>query len=291
MYPILKEVLLIMKKKVLSILDFSTITIILIFMFLCFCFEIKLFASSTKPTSAIQQINCTYPETIHYIEFKVKNLDTTLLLSTVKNEKTEESLQAAVNPTIRYYPQKNTITIINSFEKKKDEFNELAYIDELSKQNKETLTILKDFFCDTWGPVISGKEIKEIPSDAFSNLLNDNSFVSWVNKDNEIIQLEFSPEKKLNSKTITNYENKTKLSTHYQYQQELIKYIAEIVSNKNETYKSVYQIDYIPIDNLQIPSQIKYNDTLLNFDNQKIVYSQTKQKKEIAENIELEDSF
>jgi len=278
-----------MKKKVLSILDFSTIAIILIFMFLCFCFEIKLFASNTKNTSTLKET--TYPENINYIEFKVKNLDTTLLLSTIKNEKAEESLLTAVNPIIRYYPQKNTVTIINSFEKKKDDFNELAYIDELSKQNKETLTILKDFFCDTWGPVTSGKEIKEIPTEAFSNLLNENTLVSWVNKDNELIQLEFSPEKKLNSKTISHYENKTKLIKHYHYQQDLLKHISETVSNKKETYTSEYHIEYIPIDHLQIPSQIKYNDTILNFDNQTIVYLQPKQKKETADASDLEDSL
>lgn len=278
-----------MKKKVLSILDFSTIAIILIFMFLCFCFEIKLFANTIKNTSILKE--SIYPETINYIEFKVKNLDTALLLSTIKNEKIEESLQTAVNPIIRYYPQKNTVTIINSFEKKKDEFNELAYIEELSKQNKETLTILKDFFCDTWGPIISGKEIKEIPPDAFSNLLNENNLVSWVNKDNELIQLKFSQNKKLNSKTISHYENKTKLIKYYQYQQELLKHISETVSNKNNTYTSEYHIEYISIDHLQIPSQLKYNDTILNFDNQSIVYIQTKQKRETVDASDLEDSL
>jgi len=289
-----------MKKKALSILDFSTITIILIFMFLCFCFEIKLFARTTQKQPSLQQ--GLYPETVHYIEFKVKNLDTNLLISTIKNERKEEkesnekkeekdSLETLINPIVRYYPQKNTVTIVNSFEKKKDDFNELAYIDELSKQKQKTLTLLKDFFCDTWGPVISGKEIKEIPAEAFSNLLNENTLISWVNKDNEMIQLELSPEKKLKSKTISQYETKTKLIKLYQYQHDLLKSVSESVFHKNESYTSEYQIDYIPVDEFQIPSQIKYKDIILNFDNQRIVYIQAKQKKETADASELEDSF
>jgi hypothetical protein len=271
-------------KKIFMLLDFSTITILLVFVFLCVCFEVKLFSEENNMKNTKQVVESefkdnlnrqsyAYPNNISYIELTVKSIETMPILST------KSSLNQNLYPKIRYYPKKNNLMVIHNVDKKTLSLEEIDFLDYALKISDNNLMTLQDFFCDFWGPLISGKEVNRIPMNQarYYKTKDNRNILYWASVNDELMTLEFSSEYLITKKSIVDYNEKNQSVRQYAYKkEEKVPYLfIETVFKKNRGYTTEYNVEYTAINEIPVPIKLSFNDSTIGFEDPKIIYEKT----------------